>query len=120
RSAILRTVEQVGGDIAHVVRVTEVWSLDEVERLRQELHPVELMLTVGVRGMEAVETARRFATCADYLLLDTAHPSTGVIGATGHTHDWSLSRSIAEAVDVPVILAGGLGPENVTDATQAV
>jgi phosphoribosylanthranilate isomerase len=120
RDAILRTVEQVGGDIAHVVRVTETWTPEQVARLRDDLNPVELMLTVGVRGPEALGTAQQFAACADYLLLDSAHPSTGVVGATGHTHDWDLSRSIVEAVTAPVILAGGLGPENVADAMRIV
>jgi phosphoribosylanthranilate isomerase len=47
-------------------------------------------------------------------------PRTGVVGATGLTHDWSWSRDIVEAVSVPVILAGGLGPDNVREAIEAV
>ena len=42
------------------------------------------------------------------------------VGAAGVTHDWSIDRAIVEAVDVPVILAGGLGPDNVEDAIRAV
>jgi phosphoribosylanthranilate isomerase len=42
------------------------------------------------------------------------------IGATGRLHDWDISRRIVENVSVPVILAGGLSPENVADAMQAV
>ena len=42
------------------------------------------------------------------------------IGATGRLHDWRISRRIVESVPVPVILAGGLSPENVMDAMQAV
>ena len=36
------------------------------------------------------------------------------------THDWNISRRIVEAVTVPVILAGGLGPDNVAAAIRAV
>jgi phosphoribosylanthranilate isomerase len=36
------------------------------------------------------------------------------------THDWSISRRIVEQVHVPVILAGGLGADNVADAIRAV
>jgi phosphoribosylanthranilate isomerase len=118
--AIVRTVETVRGDIAHVVRVTESWPPDDVGRLRERLAPVELMLTVGVRDDTAIATAVRFAPVCDYLLLDTAHPATGVVGATGVTHDWTLSRRVVDAVTTPVILAGGLGPENVADAIDAV
>jgi phosphoribosylanthranilate isomerase len=35
-------------------------------------------------------------------------------------HDWEVSAAIVAAVDVPVILAGGLSPENVEDAIAAV
>ena len=36
------------------------------------------------------------------------------------THDWTISRRIVELVRTPVILAGGLGPDNVADAIRAV
>jgi phosphoribosylanthranilate isomerase len=42
------------------------------------------------------------------------------IGAAGVTHDWSISRRIVAESDVPVILAGGLGPDNVAEAIAAV
>ena len=57
---------------------------------------------------------------SDWLLLDTEHSETGVVGASGQVHDWSWSRAAVEAVDVPVILAGGLGPDNVAAAIEAV
>lgn len=80
----------------------------------------ELMLTVPVSGPESLDTASRLARLADTLLLDTAHPATGVVGATGLTHDWALSAEIVRSVEVPVILAGGLGPENVRQAIALV
>ena len=78
------------------------------------------MLTVPVRDASAVEIARALAPFADALLLDTAHPHTGIVGASGHVHDWSLSARIAEELQVPVVLAGGLGPDNVGRAIKAV
>ena len=52
--------------------------------------------------------------------LDTSHPETGTVGATGHVHDWGLSAEIVAASSSPVILAGGLGPDNVTEAIKRV
>ena len=42
------------------------------------------------------------------------------LGGTGRRHDWSLSRRIREAADVPVFLAGGITPENAAEAVEAV
>lgn len=39
-------------------------------------------------------------------------------GGTGHTTDWSLAGEVAKAV--PMLLAGGLTPENVQDAIRQV
>ena len=56
----------------------------------------------------------------DFLLLDSHQPSDRQIGALGVTHDWTISRRIVQLVRTPVILAGGLGPENVAEAILAV
>ncbi len=55
----------------------------------------------------------------DAILLDTFNKRQ--YGGTGRVHDWTLSRQIKEAVDpIPVILAGGLNPENVKEAILTV
>ncbi|MFW5837260.1 MAG: phosphoribosylanthranilate isomerase, partial [Desulfovibrionaceae bacterium] len=53
-------------------------------------------------------------------ITDTFDPATGASGATGLTHDWSVSRRLVELSPRPVILAGGLGPDNVAAAVRAV
>jgi phosphoribosylanthranilate isomerase len=50
------------------------------------------------------------------LLLDTADPV--LRGGTGRTFDWKMARRIAQYG--PVILAGGLTPENVAQAIREV
>jgi phosphoribosylanthranilate isomerase len=53
------------------------------------------------------------------LLVDTYVP--GKHGGTGVAHDWNLSRHVREAVyPKPLILAGGLNPENVGRAIYTV
>jgi len=120
RARILATVDQVRPAWLHLARAADGMKPEAVGRLRSELAPVRLMITISVRDAGAIALAHRFAPCADALLLDTAHPTTGTVGATGLVHDWSLSRRIVEAVDVPVILAGGLGPDNVVEAIRQV
>lgn len=61
------------------------------------------------------DRARRYADVADALLVDTAEA-----GGTGRTHDWSRTRELVAELDAPVVLAGGLTPENVGEAVAAV
>jgi phosphoribosylanthranilate isomerase len=49
-------------------------------------------------------------------LIDTYHP--GQYGGTGQTADWSLAAALAR--QAPVLLAGGLSPENVGAAVAQV
>ena len=86
--------------------------------LRSLLPGVLIIKTIHVTGDEAAFRARDYAAAADMLLLDTA--AGGKIGGTGVTHDWSVSAEIVESSRVPVILAGGLNPENVAAAIEQV
>jgi phosphoribosylanthranilate isomerase len=52
----------------------------------------------------------------DYHLLDSYTP--GVPGGTGETFAWEIAR--AHRGSVPVILSGGLGPDNVGEAIRTV
>src|SRR5437764_11569474 len=61
-----------------------------------------------------------YQVVAVFLLLDSHRESDRQIGALGITHDWSISRRIVELVRTPVILAGGVGPDNVANAIRAV
>lgn len=59
-----------------------------------------------------------YATHADALLVDALDDDGG--GGTGETTDWERAADLVEALDVPVVLAGGLTPDNVATAIDAV
>ncbi|MFM7321419.1 MAG: phosphoribosylanthranilate isomerase [Armatimonadota bacterium] len=44
----------------------------------------------------------------------------GVLGGSGKTVDWALARRVVAAHPYPVVLAGGLDPENVVEAIRTV
>jgi phosphoribosylanthranilate isomerase len=69
---------------------------------------------------ELLSLAAAFEPHVDAFLTDTLDPLSGAGGATGKTHDWAVSRRIVEAVRRPVILAGGLTPDNVREAIAIV
>jgi phosphoribosylanthranilate isomerase len=56
----------------------------------------------------------------DAFITDTFDPDTGASGATGRTHDWTISRRLVGISPRPVILAGGLTPANVRQAILEV
>lgn len=91
--------------------------------LRATLPGVSIVQVVHVTGDESLDEARRASDQRpDALLLDSGDPrlSVKLLGGTGRTHDWDVSRRIREAVTIPVFLAGGLRPDNVSDAVRAV
>jgi len=70
-------------------------------------------LVVTVDATEG-ERAHDLDDVADALLVDSTTDDGA--GGTGETHDWDATRDLASALDSPVILAGGLTPENVAEA----
>lgn len=92
----------------------------ELPMLRVGQPHLKVIRAVHVTGPEALAQARALVRHVDALILDTFDPATGRHGATGKTHDWTISRQIVAESRVPIILAGGLTPENVGEAIAAV
>ena len=69
---------------------------------------------ISMKGEDESENIQQYSDAAG-ILLDAYHPD--VHGGTGKTFDWS---AIPADLPAPLILAGGLNPENVADAIQQV
>ena len=98
-------------------------ALPQLRRLRALAPDLFIVksLVVGKRDPAGMEALMR--SCAPYVnafITDTHDPATGASGATGRTHDWEISRRLAAASNRPVILAGGLNPDNVRRAILTV
>jgi phosphoribosylanthranilate isomerase len=78
------------------------------------------MRSIPVVGEESIAIARSYDDIADMLLLDSHQPGDRQIGALGITHNWEIDRKIVGSVNIPVIIAGGLGSDNVAGAIRAV
>jgi phosphoribosylanthranilate isomerase len=91
-------------------------------QLRAALPGIRLVQVIHVGGEDAIAEARDIAPLADALVLDSGRPHEHirVLGGTGRTHDWTISRQIVEAAACPVFLAGGLRPDNVAAAIGTV
>ncbi|HET9297510.1 MAG TPA: phosphoribosylanthranilate isomerase [Candidatus Binatia bacterium] len=78
-------------------------------------------LVIGIHETKALEAmVRDLSPVVDAFITDTFDPKSGASGATGRTHDWRVSRRLVELAERPVILAGGLTPENVKRAIVEV
>jgi phosphoribosylanthranilate isomerase len=106
--------------IIHLGASIDLLRPEHVIELRKVLPDIPLIRSVPVTGPESVSIARSYDGLVDFLLLDSHREGDTQIGALGIIHDWTISRTIVESVRTPVILAGGLGPDNVTDAIRAV
>ncbi|PKN07456.1 MAG: phosphoribosylanthranilate isomerase [Deltaproteobacteria bacterium HGW-Deltaproteobacteria-8] len=99
----------------------------EVRRLREAAPALFVIksLVVGLTGREEGEAgllaeAQAHTPFVDAFLTDTFDPVSGASGATGKAHDWAISRRLAQTLDKPLILAGGLNADNVARAIAAV
>ncbi len=138
RRCALDEAQLIGAALRRTVHLTGVFvnaRLEEVDRAVQaagldfvQLHgdegPVfcgevarrtgaKVVKAVRVKSRAALQAAAAFRT--DFLLLD-AHVE-GVPGGTGQTIDWNLVRDAS--LRPPVILSGGLNPDNVAAAIAA-
>lgn len=81
----------------------------------------ELCLSLPIPVLKAIRVAgaSALAALASYdvqgFLLDA--PSPGY-GGSGRTFDWELAAEVAR--ELPIVLAGGLGPDNVAEAIRVV
>ena len=83
---------------------------DEPPRAVHAIRGIRRIKALRIRGDRDVELCRRYRVEA--YLLDALVP--GEFGGTGETFNWELAREASQFG--PVILAGGLTPENVAEA----
>lgn len=126
---------RLAGPFQTTVAVTASNDLDALRRVAREVRPHALQ--VPFRALPDAAALRRefpvmrlLVACrpedahlvtglADALVLDAAASHDGY-GGRGVLTDWPRARGVRDASATPVVLAGGLTPENVADAVRAV
>lgn len=89
-----------GSEGEETVRALEVRAIDVIH------------MRAGLTADELIERVDR--TVAEIVLLDTAHE--GVFGGTGVAFDWNRIPELGR----PMMLAGGLNPDNVAEAIRRI
>ncbi len=106
-------------EIIHLagMRVTATRSF--AEKIKSLVPGILLEQSVPIEDHKAVELALERSEYADILILDSVSEKLSVVGAAGQPHDWNIDREIVQKAAIPVIVAGGLSPENVSHAIEA-
>lgn len=102
------------------VQIHNALPLSELVKLRET--GVKVIKTIPVSPDpdtdSLIKQINKLSGVVDAVLLDTALP--GKSGGTGVPHNWEVSSKVVMNAGIPVILAGGLNPENVGDAVGRV
>jgi phosphoribosylanthranilate isomerase len=112
---LAKTCEQLNPDAVQV----HGENLQDVGAVRDKLPSTLLIGAVKANPTGAVDNAANVAKMFDAVILDSF--VQGKHGGTGVVHDWNVSKRIKQVIHPkPLILAGGLNPENVAEAVRTV
>jgi len=116
---IIKHYKQVHTSTIQMVDKLESGSYAEI---KHAIPGIELVQVIHVLNEDSVQDAIIAAQNVDYLLLDSGNPNlkTKILGGTGQTHNWDISKRIREEIDIPLYLAGGLNSSNVREAIEYV
>jgi phosphoribosylanthranilate isomerase len=94
--------------------------LASLKAIKPELKIIKSLVVRENNLSDLLVSVEKLSPFVDAFITDTFDPKTGAEGATGKTHDWNVSAKLREKSSKPLILAGGLTPENVAEAIRAV
>jgi phosphoribosylanthranilate isomerase len=93
---------------------------EDIVEIRKNLPNIKIIKSLHIIDETSAANVKKYIDVADAILLDSFDKATNQIGGTGKTHNWDISRKIVEEYEIPVILAGGLNPDNVEEAIKFV
>ncbi len=143
---ICRALDYYGPEIVHfcedVTRSEEIARACDAlivvqESVKERFPEIEIMRSIPIATpgksdrVATLELARKFEAASDFFLTDTLvlndsdstrerQPVEGFVGITGKVCDWEMAARLVETTHIPVILAGGLSPDNVFEAMMHV
>jgi phosphoribosylanthranilate isomerase len=144
--SVLRTLDYYRPDMVHfceaLVEKENLWDFcDQLIQLQSSVKKhfpeIKIMRSIPIaqtgrnNKIPTIELAQRFEATSDFFLTDTIlmnssssdierQPVPGFVGITGEICNWETARKLVETVNIPVILAGGISPLNVTDGIRQV
>ena len=104
------------------IQIVDALSGREYHKIREAIPNVQLVQVIHVLDEGSIKEAIEISEFVDAILLDSGNPNlpTKVLGGTGKTHNWDLSKKIREEISLPVFLAGGINKDNIKKAIEHV
>jgi phosphoribosylanthranilate isomerase len=104
------------------IQMVDALSGREYHKIREAIPNVQLVQVIHVLDEGSIKEAIEISEFVDAILLDSGNPNlpTKVLGGTGKTHNWDLSKKIREEISLPVFLAGGINKDNIKKAIEHV
>ena len=104
------------------IQIVDALSGREYHKIREAIPNVQLVQVIHVLDEGSIKEAIEISEFVDAILLDSGNPNlpTKVLGGTGKTHNWDLSKKIREKISLPVFLAGGINKDNIKKAIEHV
>lgn len=106
----------------NTIQIVDYIDESEYEKIRLEIPWVKLVQVIHVEDETSIDRAMRTEKYVDGILLDSGKPNAPekILGGTGNTHNWEISKEIVVRTRRPVFLAGGIKPENVREAVELI
>ncbi|MBT3575776.1 MAG: phosphoribosylanthranilate isomerase [Candidatus Marinimicrobia bacterium] len=127
---VLLTSKHRHDDILKQHNQVKTWGVQLVDKvadsvlkeLRKSLPSTRFIQVIHVKDEASISQALHYDNLVDMILLDSGNPKAKIktLGGTGKPHDWKISREICARGSLPVLLAGGLSPENILTARTVV
>lgn len=95
-------------------------SPEDMKLIKKELPYLKIIKSLHIIDEASIGIGKKYIGVADAILLDSFNETKNQIGGTGKTHNWNISRKIVDEYNTPIILAGGLSPDNVAEAIKFV
>jgi len=144
--SVLRTLDYYQPDIVHFCEAladqNDMWAccrrlIRLQEDVKKRFPQIQIMRSIPIaqsgssHRLPALDIARIFEPTSDYFLTDTlltdapdtepdTQPVQGFVGITGQTCSWHCAAELVAASNIPVILAGGISPDNVVEGILQV
>ncbi len=122
RQSVIEIISQHKRCRTNTLQICDRLTAGTHQDLKEALPGISIVQVIHVTGEESVDEALLTAESVDGILLDSGNQNLPMkkLGGTGKTHNWQISRKIVVKVQKPVFLAGGLNPENISEAIRQV